>query len=211
MSSKNSVTEYLEQLLARGGIRDAVSDAHRLAADGQGLLNLMQKDAYNLENSCQCSSSAAELLRLTAALTSRRITDRYKAGKRYTDEQIREYAVGLLFGEANETVVAILFDKSGRLISTEYVSDGIVSSAGFLPRKLLDIMTRYSAYSTVLAHNHPCGTVKPSKSDIAATSNAISVLGNAEKKLIAHYVVSGFDVCDCMKYTSEVDTGFDSE
>ena len=156
----------------------------------------MHLDAYNLSSISGCSDSAADLIRLTAALTSRRITDRFKPGRKYTDEQIRDFAVGKLFGVEYESVYALLFDKNEKFLSCEHICDGIVNAAGIIPRKIIDAAKRQGAPSVVIIHNHPRGNTEASMDDITTTSNVSYVLSSAGIECKHNYIVAGFDVFD---------------
>ena len=191
---------YLNKLFLAAGIASAEADADALCRAFGNMRQMIENDSYTLVAKSGCSKAAAELLRLTCALNSRRVTDKYKVGKKYTDADMREYAKAFYYGAPYECIACILFDRAGGFISAEYVSDGVVSSASFLPRKLVDVAARMGAASVTLMHNHPLGTPEPSEADIKATVQAISVLSTVGLTLRAHYVVAGFEVSDCMDY-----------
>jgi len=201
---KDKRREYLAGLFSAAGIASAEADADALCRTFANMRQTIENDSYTLTAKSGCSKSAAELLRLTCALNSRRVTDKYKCGKKYTDSDMREYAKAFYYGAPYECISCILFDRAGGFISAEYVSDGLVSSATFLPRKLIDVATRMGAVSVTLMHNHPLGTPDPSEADIKATVQVISVLSTVGLTLRAHYVVAGFEVNDCMDYLGAV-------
>jgi DNA repair protein RadC len=87
-----------------------------------------------------------------------------------------------------------MFDSNGRYIATEFMGDGTVNAAGFMPRKLLDAACRRGASALLLAHNHPCGSPIPSKDDYVTTDQMRTVVKNSGIEFIEHYVVSGFEI-----------------
>ena len=197
---ENNITpeQYFCRLFSAAKIKTAEQDAKSITKNSDSFLEIMQKDGYTLEGGLGCTADAALMSRLVAALTSRRITDRFSQGFKYSDEAVKEYVVGLLFGFSHESVAALLFDKRKRFISADFISDGTVSASEFLPRKLVETVMRGKASFLVLAHNHPCGMAKISEADMIATSEIIRTLKDVDVTLLHHYVVSGFEVTDCM-------------
>ncbi len=197
---------YLEELLSFSE-KDKSYENTKLLLENYGQLSyIIQLDAYTLIKTSKCSETSADLIRLVAGLTSRRITDKYKIGKKYLQNEIKEFVCGLLFGATVETIYMLLFDESDRLIGCEYIGEGTVNSSGVLPRKLIDIALRKNARYVILAHNHPCGKAHPSGDDLSVTSLLLTSFNNARIILRAHYVVAGFDVADCVTTVSDLDS-----
>ncbi len=190
----------LEELLSYSGAENFSDEARALAERYKSLQYLFQIDEYKLTEEKLCSDNSAHFLRLAAGLTSRRITDRYKFGKKYLQKEIEEYICGLFFGATVETLYMLLFDDANRLMGCEYLGDGTVNSFGILPRKLIDFALRKKSKRIILAHNHPCGESSPSCEDLAVTTFLAVALKNADIELMAHYVVTGF----CIKKCSEI-------
>ena len=207
METKASLREYLFMLFDAAGIKSAADDADKISEKFSNLLYVLHLDAYNLSSISGCSDAAADLIRLTAALTSRRITDRFKPGRKYTEEQIRDLAVGKLFGVEYESVYALLFDKSDRFLACEHVCDGVVNAAGIVPRKIIDAAKRQGAVSVIVIHNHPRGNTEPSDDDMTSTMNIKYVLSSAGIECKHSYIVSGFDVFDAIGFISEAPVG----
>ena len=190
--------EYLNGLFLFSDKKNAEADTERIISSFSGFTDIANTDKYILETVIGCSEKNADFLRLVSAITSRRIVDKFKNGKKYSQNELKEYMIGLSFGLAVETVHLILFDNFGKMIDTVHLGDGVVNSAGFIPRKMLDVAVRKNAKSAILTHNHPTGVAKPSENDLNATYIASTVLANVGIKLTAHYIVSGFKVLDCL-------------
>lgn len=199
--SEYSYKEYLEKLLSFVKPKKSELCAERLTESFDTLECLLQIDRFLLSDTLGGEDDVADYIRLVSALTSRRITDKYKNGKKYSQNELKDYIIGLFCGAAIENVFVLLFDENGKLISTDALSDGTINASGFLPRKLLDIAIRRGAASVILAHNHPRGDTEPSRSDIATTYVAKRVLANVGIELTAHYIVAGFDIEDCIRVT----------
>ena len=195
----NSAEEYLRKVLSfTVNEKTASEEAEKITKVFPSGASLASADANVLVNLSDCNEKTADLIRLLSALGSRRITDEFKPGRKYTREELERYICALLFHLPVESVYVISFDKNGKLISADLITEGTVNSSAFLPRKMADIVLRKRAASVILAHNHPSGNIMPSENDVAVTLLAQSVLNDAHVKLDAHYVVVGFDILDCM-------------
>lgn len=201
--------EYLARLISFGNPRAAEEDADALAKKFDDLNYLLHVDEFALARAGEVDKNTSSYIRLVSALCSRRITDKFKNGKKYSQNEIKEYIIGLFFGLTVETVYIILFDENGKLISAEHLGDGTVNASGFLPRKLLEVVLRKGAKSVIIAHNHPCGRTVPSRNDIIATTIAENVLADANVEFLHHYIVAGFDIDDCLNDTFETIAGED--
>ena len=199
--AENDLKEYLEKLLSFSTPKNCERYAELLAENFDTAESLFQTDRFLISEVLDGDVDAANYIRLVAALSSRRVSDRFKNGKKYSQNDIKDYIVGMLCTAEIENVLVLLFDGSGRLILTDTLSDGTVNASGFLPRKLLDIAIRGSAKSVIIAHNHPKGNTEPSRSDVASTIVAKNVLANAGIALTNHYIVAGLDIEDCIQVT----------
>ena len=85
----------------------------------------------------------------------------------------------------------MLIDEHGRAIACPLISEGTVNSSDVSPRRIVEVATRANATSVIFLHNHPHGTVDPSREDISFTSRIMGVLASAEIRLAGHYIVAG--------------------
>ena len=132
----------------------------------------------------------ASFVKLAASVISRSKTEQYKMGVKHTSEQTDEYFKALFLPCSVECVYVMSFDAKGRAKSCDLVSEGVVNSSEFLPRKIVEIATRRRAAYMILAHNHPHGVATPSDDDISATMSVSRILSNLNVKLIRHVVVA---------------------
>jgi DNA repair protein RadC len=179
--------------------RDAERIANELFCAFGDVNSVVEADGYVITQTCG-SSRAAEIISIATALNGRRITDKYKIGKRYSEEEIKTYVCGLLLGATVETVVAV-FMSDGKFLGSEIISEGTINSSEILPRRICDFAVRKAADKVIVAHNHPQGTAEPSVQDIAVSSELCLNLRNTGVSLVGAFVVSGFDVFDCLKST----------
>lgn len=192
----NSKT-YLDELLSSAGCKNANETSEGLIDKLGNLYTVIQTDGYKLVN-MGFDDKAISVIRLAAELTLRRISDRFRSGKKYSDEEIRELIAGLLFTYTVEAVYMLTFDGDGKFIAADRIDAGTVNSSGVIPRKILDTVLRRRGKGVILAHNHPCGRPVPSQNDVMTTLSVASVCKSAGITLYAHYVVAGFEMYDCM-------------
>lgn len=140
------------------------------------------------------NKSTALLIKLTAYLHSRRITERFTFDAEHTELELREYITALFGGISVETVYALLLDDKGRVIHTEFLGEGTVSTSDIVPRKILECANRKHSKRVILAHNHPKGSTAPSKDDMMTTGRLFTILASVGVCLQAHYIVADGEI-----------------
>lgn len=132
-------------------------------------------------------------LKVIAALLSRRVTDSFVYGGKYTEEELESYFKALYIGCSVETIYAVMLDEKGRFVACELIGDGTVNTASVAPRKFLEAAIRNKSKTVIVSHNHPFGIAKPSTDDYIMTNTLAYALENAGVELRAHYVIAGVD------------------
>ena len=137
--------------------------------------------------------SAAIGLKLLASISSRRVTDKYRLGRKFGD-WIYELLRWRFFGHSVEQVLLLLFDKNEKFVGVSKISEGTVSASDVVPRKAMEAATRVNAVSAVMAHNHPGGVCVSSQSDVYATAIISRALANVGVELRHHLILAGAEV-----------------
>ena len=140
------------------------------------------------------SKNAALLIKLIAYINSRRVTDSFELGVCHDELSLRKYIASLFLGLSVETVYVILLDDEDRVISAEHVSEGTVNASDIVPRKILEHARRKRSKRIILAHNHPQGSVTPSKDDVMTTGRLTMLFSTVGVRLVAHYIVADGEV-----------------
>ena len=121
----------------------------------------------------------------------RRVLDR----KRETVKTIKgcddvfEYFQFLAHREVEEIWVMLLNCQNG-IIGTKMVSRGTVSRSMTSPREIMNYALKHMASSIILVHNHPAGSIEPSKDDIEVTRKMIEAGEIINVPLIDHVIIS---------------------
>ena len=139
----------------------------------------------------------SEMLALVAALASRRVTDGFRVGRKYSEKEIESLIVALFIGCSVETVFSIAFDARGAYLGFDFISDGTVNYIDVLPRRVLELAKDRGAASLILAHNHPGGFCVPSSDDELSFKMMTDILRNCGIDVLANYVVAEGK---CMKF-----------
>ena len=180
--------QALIRLFDAASVADADELVTALFAGYHDLDGILCADWHALVN--MIGERAAMLVKLSAAISSRKDTEKMKIGSRYDPDTLYTYMTALFRGSSVEMVYAICFDSAERLLSVDLVAEGTVNSSTITPRKLADIAVKNRTASMVIAHNHPGGRAMPSSSDLSFTDSVREVLESIGVRLIAHYAVA---------------------
>ncbi|MCL4133840.1 UNVERIFIED_CONTAM: hypothetical protein GTU68_039510 [Idotea baltica] len=110
--------------------------------------------------------------RLAASFELGRLVEaeRWSAGDSVrTPGGVYRLMVPLLRGLDREIFYALLLDGRHRLLETERISEGTLTTSLVHPREVFRLAIRKSAAAIVVAHNHPSGDPEPSRQDLDVT------------------------------------------
>ena len=71
------------------------------------------------------------------------------------------------------------------------VHEGTINESPVYPRLIVETALRHKANSVILAHNHPGGSLNPSKADVDATRRIAAALEAISIKVVDHIIVCG--------------------
>lgn len=186
--------QVLELLLFQAIPRlDTNPIAHRLIHRFGSLSAVLEADPKDLAVVNGVGSNAAAFLSMIPQITRRYFLDRIKHTRKplNTSEAAAEYLVPLMAGRSEEVFYVICLDSQLRVLYPALISEGTVKDALVHPRHVVEAAVRHKAASVVLAHNHPAGTVRPSKHDHAITKRLVQALGGINIPVVDHIIVAG--------------------
>ena len=99
-----------------------------------------------------------------------------------------------------EEAKLLLLDNQLRLMSTANLSFGGMTSAIVDPRMVFSLALKRRSHKIILAHNHPSGTLSPSRADIGLTKNIAMIGGALNIQLEDHLIITdeGYrSIIDC--------------
>jgi DNA repair protein RadC len=198
-----------EKLLARGP--GALSDAELLALllrtglAGKGVLQLAQEllDSFG-GLAGLLHATADDLKRIKGLGPAKRaeLVAVLELARRALAEQLRERAaldtpqavkdyLQLHLGHKKHESFAVLFlDNQHKLLALEELFRGTLAQTSVYPREVVLRALHHHAAAVVLAHNHPSGTVQPSRADEALTQALKAALALVDVRVLDHVIVA---------------------
>jgi DNA repair protein RadC len=103
---------------------------------------------------------------------------------------VEGYLRPLLEHYSHEVFGVLLLAQSGRIVQDfEIISIGGITSTTVDPRKVFRKALESGAVSMVVAHNHPSGSIRPSKADEALTQKLLMGSKYLDIKLLDHIII----------------------
>jgi DNA repair protein RadC len=107
-----------------------------------------------------------------------------------TPQEVRDYLRLMLGTEQREVFSVLFFTSQLELIAYEPMFAGSLASSHVYPREILQRVLHHRAFSVILSHNHPSGSVSPSGADIKMTDKIQAILGLIDVCVLDHVIVS---------------------
>lgn len=196
-----------EKLLARGP--QALSDVELLAI----LLRtgMAGKNVFQLSEELLASDGIAGLLNATVQslklvkglgpakqaellavfeMARRALSQRLKEREAFhTPGAVKQY-LQLQLAHKNHEVFAVLFlDNQNRMLAMEELFRGTLSQTSVYPREVVMRALHHQAAAVVLSHNHPSGSVQPSRADEHLTQTLKASLALVDVRVLDHIIV----------------------
>ena len=112
--------------------------------------------------------------------------------KKITTPEDAVSLLGELLCEMDREVVCVINQKSdGTPINCNFASMGAINQAIAEPRELFKTAILSNAAKMLLVHNHPSGTLEPSKEDTILTDRMLKLSTLLGIPLIDHVIVGG--------------------
>ena len=95
-----------------------------------------------------------------------------------------------LAAKGHEVFAVLFLDSQHRLIALEELFRGTLTQTSVYPREVVLRALHFQAAAVVLAHNHPSGSVQPSRADEALTQTLKSALALVDVRVLDHVIVA---------------------
>jgi DNA repair protein RadC len=183
----------LELLMAIFGSGNAQADVTKIARDVQKVLSEKGSElAY--EDLCDITGmgpakatqfmAAFELWRRQFEVSERPVIDS-------TEQAILQLTD--IRNKKQEYFVCLSLDGANRLIAKRVISIGTLTSSLVHPREVFADAITDRAASIIVAHNHPSGSLAPSRADVALTTRLQQVAELLGIALIEHILITETD------------------
>ena len=84
----------------------------------------------------------------------------------------------------------LFLDSQNRLLAMEELFRGTLTQTSVSPREVVLRALHHHAAAVVLAHNHPSGSVEPSRADEALTNTLKTTLALVDVRVLDHVIVA---------------------
>ena len=185
-------------LLLRTGVagKNVLQLAQELLDHFGGLSGLLQAGADDLKviKGMGGDAKRAELIAVLE-LARRAMAERLKERAVFDSPgAVKEY-LQMHIGSRPYEVFAVLFlDAQHRLIVLEELFRGTLAQTSVYPREVVMRALHHNAAAVVLSHNHPSGSIEPSRADESLTQTLRAALSLIDVRVLDHLVVSQTDV-----------------
>ena len=92
--------------------------------------------------------------------------------------------------KSHELFIAIYLNNAQKILHHEIISEGGMTGTVADPRVIIKKALAYDAVSIILCHNHPSGSLKPSKADEVLTKKISNAAILFDIKVLDHIIVS---------------------
>ncbi len=104
---------------------------------------------------------------------------------------VRTYLRLLMARLEHEVFVVLFLDSQNRVIASEEMFRGTLTQTSVYPREVVKRALELNAAAVILAHNHPSGSVEPSRADEALTQTLRASLALVDARVLDHFIVAG--------------------
>ena len=181
-------------LLLRTGLpgKGVLVLAHELLERFGGVAGLLHTTVEDLKAVKGLGGSAKRAeLAAVLELARRALAQQLKERETINSPQaVRDY-LQLQLGARPHEVFAVLFlDAQHRLLALEELFRGTLTQTSVYPREVVLRALHHHAAAVVLAHNHPSGSVQPSRADEVLTQTLKAALALVDVRVLDHVIVA---------------------
>ena len=108
-------------------------------------------------------------------------------------DTIKHYLKLHLAARPYEVFAVVFLDVQNRLLAMEEMFRGTLTQTSVYPREVVLRALHHQASAVVLAHNHPSGSVQPSRADEALTQALKTTLALIDVRVLDHVIVAPGD------------------
>ena len=181
-------------LLLRTGVagKNVLQLAQELLEHFGGLSGLLQTSPEDLKviKGMGGDAKRAELIAVLE-LARRAMAERLKERTVFDSPGAVKAYLQMHIGSRPYEVFAVLFlDAQHRLIVLEELFRGTLTQTSVYPREVVTRALHHHAAAVVLSHNHPSGSIEPSRADESLTQTLRAALALVDVRVLDHVIVS---------------------
>ena len=155
-----------------------------------GLAGLLQATADDLKRVKGLGPAKRAELVAVLELARRAMAQQLKERTVFeTPDAVKHYLQLHLAGKPHEVFSVLFLDVQNRLLAMEELFRGTLTQTSVYPREIVLRSLHHQAAAVVLAHNHPSGSVQPSRADEALTQTLKAALALVDVRVLDHVIV----------------------
>lgn len=151
---------------------------------------MLESNVFELK---RCGFSRIDALLFTTIPPISRLYMIQRFGKRPRLNRLSimaEYLKGFFIGINIECFYLICLTKTGKLIDSVLMQKGDHDSAPFYFKQMMSMAVQKEAKALVLCHNHPGGTLRPSREDLACTLKMLKTVPSTGILVLDHIIIA---------------------
>jgi len=195
-----SDTELLALLLRTGikgkGVLQMADELLRIKKNGagqagfDGIAGLLNASAEDLKGIKGLGPAKRAELIAVLELARRALSQQLREREVFASPgAVRQYLQLHLGARPHEVFAVIFMDVQNRLLAMEEMFRGTLTQTSVYPREVVLRALHHQCAAVVLAHNHPSGSVQPSRADEALTQTLKSALALVDVRVLDHVIV----------------------
>jgi DNA repair protein RadC len=107
----------------------------------------------------------------------------------HTPGAVKQYLQLQLAHKTHEVFAVLFLDHQNRMLAMEELFRGTLSQTSVYPREVVLRALHHQAAAVVLSHNHPSGSVQPSRADEHLTQTLKAALALVDVRVLDHIIV----------------------
>ena len=185
-----SDVELLAILLRTGMAGKNVFQLSQELLGPDGIAGLLHASVHSLKLVKGLGPAKQAELLAVFELARRALSQRLKEREAFhTPGAVKQY-LQLQLAHKNHEVFAVLFlDHQNRMLAMEELFRGTLSQTSVYPREVVLRALHHQAAAVVLSHNHPSGSVQPSRADEHLTQTLKASLALVDVRVLDHIIV----------------------
>jgi DNA repair protein RadC len=185
-----SDTELLALLLRTGTAGKGVLQLASDLLSGQGIAGLLQASKEKLQGIKGLGPAKRAELAAVLELARRGLKEQLQVQEAFhTPEAVKHYFQLHLAHKDHEVFAVLFLDSQNRLQAMEEMFRGTLTQTSVYPREVVLRALHHQASAVVLSHNHPSGSVQPSRADESLTQTLKAALALVDVRVLDHVIV----------------------
>ena len=173
-------------------MRDTNELSHKMIREFGSLAGLFEADPRDICKRCKVSENTAILISAIPSLARRYFKSKWGQKPVLNSSTLAgEYAISLFAGRTYEAFFVICLDSQNRVNNAALVHEGTINEAPVYPRIIVETALRHQANCIILAHNHPGGSLHPSREDVEITRRIVTAFNAISIRVVDHIIVGG--------------------